>query len=524
MCRPVGNVCPPLESSPMEQNSSNTRGRGRGREGGRGWGGGRGRGRGRGRGGRNGSQEIWNLTQSQSSTDPQKVQNTDNQNHTGRPRGTDRDRGRAHARRGYRGNKRGAPASSSHVPAVIDQQPAVQSNANASARQGKDAPERGNRFPRHNRPLKEKFKKDDPAKKPPVDKGKAPMKQHVASRPDETQNERQTEMQHSITTSAKDPAAPILQNKVCEPSGTVLDTQCNGIEYENMLETSSIQVEFDGDVLAPVAPVSRRNMRIIDQPIQQNSLFFQLPGEIRTKIYEYVFGTYRVNIYRSRVPNTESSKRQYRLRHTRLPHYHHKIHDLMPRKKSPPAIPSALVYTCWDVYRETALFLYSNTQFVFRSTKAINLFLKNTPIVAQNAIRHLELNYIGYNEPRLTEFRKFKIRSDMTWYLACSAMAQNFTSLRVLHLHITIWDWPMKLDLKERWAIPLLVFARKGGLEYVDAILRMHMFNNDQLREAARKLEKALMNPRTYQIKDDRRLAMQLQGPVKAGKVLNVVF
>lgn len=350
------------------------------------------------------------------------------------------------------------------------------------------------------------------------------MRQHVAPTPEKTQHERQKETQHhGIATSAKGPTAPIQQDKARESAKTAPDTQASKIEYEHMLETSSVQVEFDGDVLAPVAPVSR-HVRAVDQPFPQESLLFKLPGELRTKIYEYVFGTYRVNIFRSRVPNAESSKRQYCLRHTCLPPYHPKVHDLIPRTKSAPAIPSALVYTCRDIYRETVLFLYSNTQFVFRSTKAINIFLKNTPIVAQNAIRHLELNYIGYNEPRLTEFRKFKIRSDMTWYLACSAMAQNFTSLRVLHLHITIWDWPMKLDLKERWAIPLLVFARKGGLEYVDAILRMHMFNNDQLQEAARKLEKALMNPKTYQIKDDRRLAMQLQGPAKAGKVLNIIF
>jgi hypothetical protein len=152
------------------------------------------------------------------------------------------------------------------------------------------------------------------------------------------------------------------------------------------------------------------------------------------------------------------------------------------------------------------------------------MFLKQTPLVAQNAIRHLELNYIGYNEPRLTEFRKFKCRSDMAWYLACSAMAQNFISLRVLHLNVTIWDWPLKLDLKERWAMPLLLFERKGGLDYVDVNLHMHMFNRDQLQKVAHQLEKALMKPKAFQVKDDRRLAMKLQGPMRAGKVLNIVF
>ncbi|KAJ9223336.1 hypothetical protein DTO169C6_4382 [Paecilomyces variotii] len=458
----------------------------------------------------------------QSSINPQNVQNRDNQNHTGHPRGTDRGRGanrgrgRGHGRRGSRGNQQQVSSVGPYRSLVVEKRPESHSNASVSGRRGKDTPERGYWMPRRNRASRGNSANDDSARRSSRDKGKAPVRQPVV------ENGGQGKMQHHGTAvPAKETIAPVSLDKIEEPSGTVPDTQFDEIEQESTWETSSVQVEID--ILESIAPATQQT-KAVDRPIQQKTLLFRLPGELRTKIYEYIFGTYRVCIYRFRAPNTRSSKRQYRLRHTCLPPYHPTIHDLIPRTKSTPSIPSALVYTCREVYRETVLFLYSNTQFVFRSTKVINTFLRNTPIVAQNAIRHLELNYIGYNEPRLTEFRKFKIRSDLAWYLACSTMAQNFISLRVLHLHITIWDRPMKLDLKERWAIPLLEFARKGGLDHVDANLRMHMFNTDQLQEAARKLEKALMNPRTYQIKDDKRLAMRLQGPIRAGKVLNIVF
>ncbi|OJJ36822.1 hypothetical protein ASPWEDRAFT_430380 [Aspergillus wentii DTO 134E9] len=249
--------------------------------------------------------------------------------------------------------------------------------------------------------------------------------------------------------------------------------------------------------------------------------FQRLPAEIRWKIYQYLFGTYRVDILRQK--NKDKSKPAYRL-------YHRQLYPRNPKNQgTPPPLaasarllppPFSLVFTCKSIYCDTLLLLYSKTQFVFHSTRAVTRFLQTTSKDAQASIHHIELNHIMYHEPHLTEFRPFKLRSDIAWYLACEDLSLCLTSLRVLHINQTIWDWPIRLLIGELWSLPLLFFR---GLEYADVKLCMSMFKEDKLKQVAKLLEERIMNAEAYQSREDERLAKELRGPVRAN-VLKLVF
>ncbi|KAN0074845.1 hypothetical protein V8E54_007456 [Elaphomyces granulatus] len=272
----------------------------------------------------------------------------------------------------------------------------------------------------------------------------------------------------------------------------------------------------------PPKPASLKNAIGVKQVLStkstaKRSLFLDLPGELRTKIYEIVYETYRVEIIRAKPKTATQRPGRYRLFHRSLPPRNPTTH-VAPgarRNRAPPSPPLGLTLSCKRILYETLLYLYTNTQFVFSSPKTIRAFLNRTPEIAQRAIRHLELHHVMYNEPQFTKFREFKLRSDMSWYLACHAMAQSFTSLRVLHLNLAVFDWPIRLELGERWALPPLRFSRCGGLEYADIKLSMRMFKEEKLKQTARLLEQAIMKPEAYQVKEDERIAKELAGPVK---------
>ena len=277
------------------------------------------------------------------------------------------------------------------------------------------------------------------------------------------------------------------------------------------------------ETLTPLKTVYLAKTTSIKQVVSTKSapkrpLFLNLPGELRTKIYEMIYETYRVEIIRAKPKEANQRSGRYRLYHRSLPPRDPTTHVIPAagRNRTPPSPPLGLILTCKSIHYETLLYLYTNAQFMFSSPKTITAFLKRTPEIAQCAIRHLELRHVMYNEPRFTKFREFKCRSDMTWYLACHAMSQSFTSLRVLHLDLAVWDWPIRLELGEKWALPPLFFGRGGGLEYADIKLSMKMFKEEKLKQTARLLEQAIMKPEAYQIKEDERISKELAGPVKA--------
>jgi hypothetical protein len=252
----------------------------------------------------------------------------------------------------------------------------------------------------------------------------------------------------------------------------------------------------------------------------RKNLFFTLPGELRTKIYDYVFGQYRVEIIRGKwtVHSNQKQPVYYRLYHRNLRLRNLDNYGLIDScSKSP---PMALVRTSSQIWRETLLYVYSNTHFVFRSSKVIKMFLNRVSEDAQREIRHIELDHTMYYEPELTEHRRYKLVSDVGWYSTCFRMSLAFNGLKSLHLDLDIGDWPIHLETREQWALPYRFFK---NLDYVKVHLTTSFrigwfgrkFRNPQLWEAARQLEKEMMDETAWQIKEHERIARNLSSNMR---------
>ncbi|RMJ20747.1 hypothetical protein PHISP_08383, partial [Aspergillus sp. HF37] len=208
-----------------------------------------------------------------------------------------------------------------------------------------------------------------------------------------------------------------------------------------------------------------------DEPKPPGTNFLSLPPELRWQIYEHFFVLRRVQVLHQRNKDKDRDsighqKPRYRL-YSRQLRPRNPMTQLAPTHpmQQPTPLPLSLILSCRTVYRETILQLYTQTQFILSSTKTAVRFLRTTSPAAQACIGHLELEHEMYNEPRLTEHRVFKLRSDMAWHRVCEDMAAAFSGLRVLHVHLTIWDWPIRLKVGEGWSVPLLFFGRDDGNE-----------------------------------------------------------
>ncbi|KAL3493111.1 hypothetical protein BJX62DRAFT_90865 [Aspergillus germanicus] len=282
----------------------------------------------------------------------------------------------------------------------------------------------------------------------------------------------------------------------------------------------------------------------------------ELPPEIRNHIYSYLFLPLRVEIIRAKDPQS----RYYRLYHQQLrsrdpvsiPRYsvlesssstvslprgkgRGKGKPLAETKTTPKKprrwLPQlALLFVSEQSAVDTVGLLYSCTQFVFISSKAISRFLDSVSPIAKSAIKHIELLHIMYNEPRLSQFRPIKLRSDQHWFVVCERMADAFTNLSVLHVHMTVFDAPIDLEVGEDWSLPLLAFSGKGGrcgngggLRFVKVKLGYPHVSEEKIRSVEAELEARLMDPVALQVREDEKLAREMTGHMKASKVLSLV-
>ncbi|RAK99728.1 uncharacterized protein BO80DRAFT_410071 [Aspergillus ibericus CBS 121593] len=258
---------------------------------------------------------------------------------------------------------------------------------------------------------------------------------------------------------------------------------------------------------------------------QKLSPFQLLPAELRFKIYAHIFESHRVELVRQRDknPSKHTKRVHYRLYHTQV----------RPRDPSTQVVlwrinrsllPIAIPFTCRIMYCDTLCLLYSSTQFIFNSTKAMTRFFQIIPKEAHAAIRHVEINQSMYSEPHLTRFRVFKVRSDWAFYRACGKLIESCPALRVLHIDFRIRDWPITLEIGEPWSLPLMRFADyQDRLDFVSIRLQTARFTEKELKEVAKALEKRFMKPLAYQLREDERLAKELSGTVRAKRALRII-
>ncbi|KAJ5825910.1 hypothetical protein N7474_003048 [Penicillium riverlandense] len=262
----------------------------------------------------------------------------------------------------------------------------------------------------------------------------------------------------------------------------------------------------------------------------------QLPGEVRMKIYSYLWNSYRVSIER----NTSISPR-FKLTYNELGKRDPNTHQLYHGTSCRDLFTTGLIFTCKGIYRETLQLLYSNTHFVFCTIHSARRFLETVTPDAKAAIKHLGLRNTTYNEPFLNEHRPFKRRSDLAWSKVCERFARDLTALQTLDLEATILGWPLPLRVDGSWSRPYMHFCgfrETGRLTWVSVKLRLtnavtldpvpsYEAHPSLLPQIATELESRLMTKEAFQIRQDALLAEKLQTeepPLKARKVLRLVI
>ncbi|KIW72132.1 hypothetical protein PV04_00352 [Phialophora macrospora] len=250
--------------------------------------------------------------------------------------------------------------------------------------------------------------------------------------------------------------------------------------------------------------------------------FFDLPGEIRNRIYDLVVPEARVMVFGTHPQKAlqQLKKREPKTKH-QSPRYH--IRGTFTGEPT----EASLLFSCRQMNREAIRYVYARTTFCFTSVVVLRKFLNNIPEAARTSIVSLEITNIGYGEPPLLADREWKLRHDAKWSAVLNQVKQQ-TALRQLVLNITNFDWPIQLEVREPWATPLLALAG-DGLDRVDLTLEHDGFPQERCTAAAKELEKRMMtgDGRKKKRQEEKRKAAEEKKRIeestrKATKVLTI--
>ncbi len=232
-------------------------------------------------------------------------------------------------------------------------------------------------------------------------------------------------------------------------------------------------------VATPSKPVSLRPVNPFP--------FFDLPGEIRNRIYDLVVPAARVII------TGNKPQRELKQLKERAPKKNHKAprHQLKGQFTDNPTA-SSLLFACRQMNRESVQYVYARTTFCIQSFVVLRKFLNKIPEAGRTSILSLEITHRGYGEPSMLADREWKLRHDAKWASVLKRVKQE-TALRELVLDVTNFDWPIQLELRESWAKPLLDLAG-GGLDRVNLTLESDSFPVERCLMVEKELECRMTN------------------------------
>lgn len=234
--------------------------------------------------------------------------------------------------------------------------------------------------------------------------------------------------------------------------------------------------------------------------------FCDLPGELRNKVYGYVFTrefykicwadktkkslTYQLPkkpVYASPRLDPSISRRR------RLFDYPRRIRSnevIEPYKLSPG--PAALLLTCKLISEEASSLFYSKSTFTFQNQGTFAAFLDTLSMAKKASIRSLHLKHHTAGNPFLTQYRGWKVVYDDKWDDLCLKASDELTSLEELSLDITVNDVPLFFSPDEPWMMALLWFEGTG-LRRCSLVLRNHPVLDTVLEVESDKLRRMLL-------------------------------
>ncbi|KAI9880076.1 MAG: hypothetical protein M1830_005608 [Pleopsidium flavum] len=238
--------------------------------------------------------------------------------------------------------------------------------------------------------------------------------------------------------------------------------------------------------------------------------FLKLPAELRNKIYDYVFEKHVLEIlpltrnrglthWDRKSKKSKPVLRKWRSlcvrgRSERQGRSERRL-DKWPRADPLPGL-AALLLTCKQIHLETHHLLYGQITFLFTSQAVLHRFMTALGPSCLGAIQSIKLQHHTHGEPYLQRNRVWKKAYDSKWAELCQQAAEKMTGLRELDIKLSICDWPTELNLKARWALPLLAFAgHQLKKAKVELELKGRCAEKARLRACAAVLERELMMP-----------------------------
>ncbi|EXJ96148.1 hypothetical protein A1O1_01274 [Capronia coronata CBS 617.96] len=216
--------------------------------------------------------------------------------------------------------------------------------------------------------------------------------------------------------------------------------------------------------------------------------FFDLPGEIRNKIYDLVIPETRVVI-----SGTHPQKELEKLKAKAPTKKHKRPRHRLLGEFTGDVVSTSFLLTCRQMNEEAIQIIYARTIFCFDRFVVINKFLDTIPSAAAKSIGRLEITHTGYAEPEWTDDRVWKLRHDEKWSMTSERIKRGMTCLESLKLALTVFDWPCRLELDESWAKPLLNLAG-DGLDWVEVKLMHDRFHPNKVAATAKELETKMMS------------------------------
>jgi hypothetical protein len=92
----------------------------------------------------------------------------------------------------------------------------------------------------------------------------------------------------------------------------------------------------------------------------------------------------------------------------------------------------ALVLVCKQIHRESVIFLYHNTKFVFESPKRINNFFRWVPTANLFYVTKLQLHYVPHHDD------EWKATHQLAWSNVCKAFTKKLVNLQDLTIFIHV--------------------------------------------------------------------------------------
>lgn len=277
-------------------------------------------------------------------------------------------------------------------------------------------------------------------------------------------------------------------------------------------------------VLTPPKPVAKK------APLAQRRKtgFFDLPGEIRNKIYDLIIPFNRILITAKHTKRPVAKDGSPSRGHPRRSLGHKLLSKhVTGMVRTFIRVPVGVLLVSRAVHHEVISMIYARTEFCFHSLFTLNRFMNRAPKQGLENIRKIEIKHHTYGEPHLLADRMWKIAHDRSWDNTCERVPVAMKRLQSLVLVLSLNEWPIELKVDERWARTVMMLAGKG-LEYADISLTHNAFTADHLQKVAFQLEDAMIKKdklsQKAKIKEAQAKARARDRNVKATKILRVVL